>query len=983
MQRQRGISKVTAWKREAPGVLRISALASGVGLTALLARHLGMPVAWGTAILYGITLAVAMRWPIVMPVTGARVVLLTGLLMEALWHHGLPTAIILLLVEFAVRMVVLAHGRHYWEWYRPIIVLSTLLVTVGISNLLLGSHLPYPHNRLPDISTVAIATVFAFWALLNASWTFLKAPMRGRTRLQEYVLCMQQTWWAPLLMLAVAWPMEVIHQIPLPVDMVMCLVLLWIQSQVGPVFTTLHQDRTVTDMVRLSGHQSPQQRGEAQRVLKVAYSLARAIPLPLRESRLVGYAALLQDPPEEGVPVPRWLPHAPTQEEVRTLERHVHEAVRRVERDGALQDVADLIRFRYAAYDGRGYPEVAGEAIPAGAQVLAAANAIVIRSGQSGTARDYALAVEWLRTHAAGRFSPVVLGAMVHAFASQDRPMEDERGLPETVRQLQRLVTGPEGPPAWVVALRRVLLSVRTQARLGPDLPEEVQAVARLAHFFASCTTSTEVAQIAVEAVGQLVGARTALALSEGAEGELTLRFKTAYGFLQMNPVGRLLAVTGGAMSRAILGHEPVQVLDLREMRSGLAQELAQVEGLRAVLYVPLVERGRTIGLLMVGMQDYHWFTPREVGLIHLMAGQAASALENARLMDELAERLAEVSNMKAFTDTLLDNLFTHIIVVDPVGRLVLVNAAARWRFGERLELNAGQPLPEELSLAFQVHRALDGESVPECDVVWDTFTLEAQSVPLRDGRGALLGAICIARDVTQVRTMEQQVRRVEQLAAMGELAAGAAHEIRNPLTSIRGFIQLLHARAEKTDGDYFQIILSEIDRIDQIIRDLLLLARPSDLQRVASQLPDLLKEVLVLQRTHLEHQGVSVVTEYDPTVPQVPVDPKMFKQLLLNLVLNAVQAMPFGGRITLVLRWAGPDQVALDVCDTGVGIPPEDLKRLFVPFFTTKEEGTGLGLALCYSIVQAHGGRIDVESRVGQGTTFTITLPLQGAEPI
>jgi signal transduction histidine kinase len=138
------------------------------------------------------------------------------------------------------------------------------------------------------------------------------------------------------------------------------------------------------------------------------------------------------------------------------------------------------------------------------------------------------------------------------------------------------------------------------------------------------------------------------------------------------------------------------------------------------------------------------------------------------------------------------------------------------------------------------------------------------------------------------------------------------------------------------------------------------------------------LDELLLLHQSDLQRSNIALVLDYDPAVGLVAVDPKMFRQLMLNLLLNAMQAMPYGGSLHLTVRPEGEGQVAVQVADTGVGISPENLKRLFVPFFTTKEEGTGLGLALCYSIVQAHGGKIDVESQVGHGTSFTITIPFR-----
>jgi signal transduction histidine kinase len=614
------------------------------------------------------------------------------------------------------------------------------------------------------------------------------------------------------------------------------------------------------------------------------------------------------------------------------------------------------------------------------AQVLAAANAIAAFSGgeQHFTPEETALAVERLRTTASGRFSPKVLWAASQAFSERIPAVDVDEGLPEAVRQLQGLLGDNDRPaPLWV-GIRRIWQQFWGHLGVAPELPVEVQAMARLATYFASSTDIDRTAQITVEAVGQLFGAKVAVAIREKGSTELALNCRAAYGFLNVNPVGSMIYMSTGPLNRSMLDQEPLQVSDVREIPTGLAQEAAVAEGIRSALFMPLVHRGQTLGLLFVGLQRQHWFTPREVGLIHLMAAQAAAAFENAQLIREAEERLEHITELKALTDTILDNLSSRIIVVDPEGRVIMANAAARGRFGSQMPVVIGQRLPEALANAAQVDRALGGEATPEVDWTWENSIFEVQSVPLRDQHGLMAGAICLARDVTEVRSMEQQVRRVEKLAAIGELAAGAAHEIRNPLTSIRGFIQLLQHRASRADGDYFQIILNEIDRIDWIIRDMLLLARPTALTRVPTDLAAVLDELLLLHQSDLQRSNIALVLDYDPAVGLVAVDPKMFRQLMLNLLLNAMQAMPYGGSLHLTVRPEGEGQVAVQVADTGVGISPENLKRLFVPFFTTKEEGTGLGLALCYSIVQAHGGKIDVESQVGHGTTFTITIPVR-----
>ncbi len=963
------------WLWGNPSLTRWGGLAAAIGVLAAASRAYGLAVDWGTALIYGLALALSSRWPIVMPSTGARVVLLTGLLLEAAWNRGLPTALLVVLLAFGLQLVVLYRRRYSWAWYQPLLAAAAVTLAyaaaVAIAGDLPGSPVDWGASWL-DLGAFALA--YGYWALVSVARAVRKAPVHGTTWPEEFGRIMQQTWWAPLLFLGVAWLLDLTHRPPYPLVIPVVLALLWVQAQVGTVFTTLHQDRAVARLIRTSPAPDPAAQAESHQVLLLVHALGRALALSSQEIRIIGYAALLQDLPRlQGRTLPRWLPDRPTPEEREAISRYVAEAARRVEQEGALQEVAELIRFRYAAHDGQGFPEAAAGALPTGAQVLAAANAIVHVMGLRGCGSGEAVA--WLHANRPSRFSRELLEAMIACQREPDVARWMEQRLPGTVRQLQTLVAGGERPSTFYIGLRRIWLQLRGNVPLAPSLPQEVQAMAELAHFFASSTDSAETARIAVKAVGQLVGAKVALALADQEGDPMNMRFIAVHGFDQMDLTGRPVAVFGGEMSRAILNQTPVQIADLRELTSGLAHEIARTEGIHSILYVPLVGRGRTIGVMIVGMQGYHWFTPREVGLIHLMAGQAATALENARLIAEVEDRLARISELKALTDALLDNLSTGIIVVDAEGRLMLANATARHLFGD-VVCETGSLLPQELADVFQVRRALAGEAAPECDRTWGTAMLEVQAIPLKDGHGVNMGAICLARDVTHVREMEQHVRRVEKLAAVGQLAAGAAHEIRNPLTSIRGFIQLLQAKGAQAQQEYFKIILSEIDRIDRLINDLLLLARPAEMQREPTALPDLIEELILLRQQEFDQQSITVVREFSPEVGPVPVDPKSIRQLLYNLTNNAVEAMPHGGRLTYRVRPAGNDRVALEVADTGVGIPSKQLKRLFVPFFTTKEQGTGLGLALCYSIVEAHKGRIDVQSEVGVGTTFTIYLP-------
>jgi len=227
------------------------------------------------------------------------------------------------------------------------------------------------------------------------------------------------------------------------------------------------------------------------------------------------------------------------------------------------------------------------------------------------------------------------------------------------------------------------------------------------------------------------------------------------------------------------------------------------------------------------------------------------------------------------------------------------------------------------------------------------------------------------------------EVERAEKLATIGRMAASIVHEIRNPLTSIRGFVQLLAEKrpAQDPEREYLDIVLEELDRVNEYITHFLQLAKPEQRRRTEVDLVDLLRGIMVLAESQGLLRDIEVVQEYASALPPVFADPGQIRQVFLNLIQNAFQAMPHGGRLTVRAYPAAEERmVAVDVEDTGTGIPEEHLPRLGEFFFTTKEDGTGLGLALTFRIVREHGGTIEVWSRVGQGSRFTVRLPYQAS---
>lgn len=224
----------------------------------------------------------------------------------------------------------------------------------------------------------------------------------------------------------------------------------------------------------------------------------------------------------------------------------------------------------------------------------------------------------------------------------------------------------------------------------------------------------------------------------------------------------------------------------------------------------------------------------------------------------------------------------------------------------------------------------------------------------------------------------EEQLRRADRLSALGELSAGMAHEIRNPLGSIKGAAEILRDDygPDAPKREFIQILLKEADRLNQILQEFLSFARPTPPELKQEDVNEVIESVLALTAQSARSSRITVEQRLDRTIGKRDLDAGLLKQAFLNLVLNAIQAMPAGGRLTVgsALR---PGGIEVQIADTGAGITPENRKKLFSPFFTTKKEGTGLGLAITFRIIQNHRGTIDVESEPGKGTTFTVRIPI------
>ena len=352
--------------------------------------------------------------------------------------------------------------------------------------------------------------------------------------------------------------------------------------------------------------------------------------------------------------------------------------------------------------------------------------------------------------------------------------------------------------------------------------------------------------------------------------------------------------------------------------------------------------------------------------------------------------------------ESFLAGLPDAVVGVDETLRIVLWNPAAEALTGRSARRVQGRTIkeifPPDSSLARHLTETVrSGESRSETEALIPgaagrQLPVSIVTAPLAGKDGGAEGAVAVLRDLSRIRQLEEEVRRGETLAAVGRMAVGLAHEIRNPLGAIRGAVQLLRKELgdEARWAEYTDVLLSEVERVNRIIGMLLDLGRPVELSPARLNLHLLLERVALLSEEMAREGGVSIVKRYDPSLPPILADEDRLLQVFHNLVRNAIEAMPGGGRLTLITRLSlNPLFTKVDLgtgmrtmaevafADEGEGIPDALRGKIFDPFFTTKATGLGLGLALCHRIMEEHKGAIRVESAPGRGTTVSCFLPV------
>jgi PAS domain S-box-containing protein len=481
-----------------------------------------------------------------------------------------------------------------------------------------------------------------------------------------------------------------------------------------------------------------------------------------------------------------------------------------------------------------------------------------------------------------------------------------------------------------------------------------------------------------------------AVLIADSAKNELSVRAQRGYAQSDVEDL-RIKVRSEGITGWVAHSGQPLVVADVsRDPRfiscsSKIGSEVA----------VPLVEDSEVIGVLDVASADVGGLGEYDLRIMQQLASQIMIAFKNAKLYDSVASSMREFRALEEFNRSVLENIPSGIITIDEKGIVTSVNRTIEEALGKGDQDLVGQPVDEIVKLApgsrCYLRDAVDeGKEVRrgEARIILEDgrrLHIGMSTSVLRGDDDQVTGAVGVITDLTNIKVMEEKMRRSDQLALLGQMSASMAHEIKNPLAGICTGVEYLMEGFDETDPrrDASQMVLQEIARLDRIVRDLTSFSHRPPLYLVPLDLREVAKRALCLLQQEIKEQNLDVETSYAPDLPQIMGDEVQVGQVFLNLLLNAIQAMPDGGSLEVDVHAEVRESrkfAVIEISDTGKGILPEHLSRVFDPFFSTKHGGTGLGLAVTQRIVEDHEGTIEVTSTPEEGTAFRVEFEVRQA---
>ena len=353
------------------------------------------------------------------------------------------------------------------------------------------------------------------------------------------------------------------------------------------------------------------------------------------------------------------------------------------------------------------------------------------------------------------------------------------------------------------------------------------------------------------------------------------------------------------------------------------------------------------------------------------------------------------LNEMKDYTTKLLETMDNAVISVDNKGNIKTFNRKSEEIFGKKKEEVLNKDCQEVLNLKINGECLLK-EYLLEKKNITQEIVLEEEGLKkkildlntsfLTGESGEITGVVAVIRDVTEINDLNEEVARHKRLAALGKLSAGIAHEIRNPLSSIRGLAQFVYNSFSKTDErkEDLNAIIQEVDRLNKLVVQVLDFAKLKKPNLTRFSLNDLIRKITELFKLEIKDKQIKFSLKLSPDISKIQADEDQVRQILMNVIINAIQAIPKKGEIKIKTEKTllkGEPAIKLIIEDSGIGIPEKDFTQIFDPFFSTKDKGSGLGLSIVYKLIEAHQGEIKVESKEGEGTKFVIFLPQKGGK--
>jgi PAS domain S-box-containing protein len=425
-----------------------------------------------------------------------------------------------------------------------------------------------------------------------------------------------------------------------------------------------------------------------------------------------------------------------------------------------------------------------------------------------------------------------------------------------------------------------------------------------------------------------------------------------------------------------------------------MSSELAGAVRRELHYFVPCVIRGRMVAVIGLGRSaDGALLSSEDVEILRTVSGYVAVAIENSLLYQDQQERAGELKLLKEFNESIIESINVGLLAVDLDGRVTRLNSALEHILDLRRDAAVGKRVEELFSddFADTLWQVLGSEGWQLKDIrnIYKLHTatrgnrrlvLNIALAPLQDAQGQT-GALVVLEDVTARIGLEEQLQQREKLSSIGLLAAGVAHEVNTPLTGVSSYTQMLLGMLGENDPKHalLQKVQTQAERATNIVNNLLNFSRTGSATEFGEiDMAQVLNDTLQLLEPQLRRSQIEIIRDYEDDAPLVYGNAGKLQQVFTNLILNARDAIPDGGRITLSTQTLDDGSLMVEVADTGIGIAAENVAKIYDPFYTTKGvgRGTGLGLAVSYGIVQEHAGHINVDSTPGQGTTFRITLP-------